>query len=140
MHDAFLVRVVECTSDVAQDIHDLPHGHRPRAHESHTERLTLHERHRIKGESVHLTRAQDWDDVRVLQACGELDLAPEAFDVDAGSEVGREDFHDDAPPESALLRDEDTAHAAAGQLALDDVGAGEGGLEVLAELGGHAPN
>jgi hypothetical protein len=76
----------------------------------------------------------------MLQACRDLDLATKAFDTDAGREIGREDFDDDAPSERALLGDEHATHPATAQLALDEVGAGEGSLEVVAKLGAHSGN
>ena len=67
--------------------------------------------------------------MRMLQARGQQDLAPESFGADTGGEVRRQHLDDHAPSERALFGDEDAAHAAAAQLALECVRAGECRLE-----------
>jgi hypothetical protein len=59
--------------------------------------------------------------VRVLQAGGELDLALEPVGADSGAHFGGKDLDHHLAAESALFRQEDTAHAPAAQLTLDAV-------------------
>jgi hypothetical protein len=75
--------------------------------------------------------------VRVVELRRELDLAPEALDVDPGGQLRREDLDHDLPLERPLGGDEDAAHPAARELLLEVVGVAEGGLELLAEVVGH---
>ena len=101
------------------------------------ERLSFHEGHRVPEQVAVLARAQHRHDVRMMQLRGQHDLSAKALAIDAGREVGLQHFHDDSTAERLLDRDEDTAHAAAGQLAVDDVVRGQRFLK-LAEKGvGH---
>ena len=135
--NALVVRELERAGDVAEDVHDVADAHRACTHEAHAKRLALDKGHRVEGQAIHLAGAEDGDDVRMLQPRRELDLAAEAFDVDASGEIGREHLHDDASSQRAFLGDEHTTHPAAGELPLDGVGVGEDSLEVVAELGRH---
>jgi len=73
----------------------------------------------------------------MLERGRELDLPVEPLSVDPRRELGRQDLHYDAPPEPDFLGDEHPAHAAAAELPLHTVRGAEGGLETLAEVGGH---
>ena len=108
---------------------------RAAARELGAQRLALDERHCIVWNAVQLTGREHGDDLRLLQARGELDLAAEAVDVDASDEVRRQHFDHDLPPERGLLGHEHACHPAAAELAFERVGGAEGGLEVVAEVG-----
>ena len=71
----------------------------------------------------------------MLERGRELDLAPEALDVDAGGQLGRQDLDDHLPAERGLLGDEHTAHAAAAELALEAVGIAESLLQLPQKVG-----
>jgi hypothetical protein len=60
--------------------------------------------------------------VRVLQLRRDLNLAPETLAIHAGGEVWWKNFDDDIPIQRALGRKKHSAHAAAGELALQLVG------------------
>src|SRR5688572_14234357 len=90
------------------------------------ERFAFDEGHRVVQHAFAIARRQQWDDVRVLQLRGELDLATEPFAVDAGSKIGRENLDDDFAIERPFRRDKHAAHPAATQLALDLVGGPNG--------------
>jgi hypothetical protein len=77
--------------------------------------------------------------VGVLELGRDVDLALEAVDAHPGRHLGREDLHDDWTLEPHLLGEEDAAHPAAAELALDGVSAAKLGLQLLAEFGRHAP-
>ena len=62
-----------------------------------------------------------------------MDLAAEAIDVDAGGQLRREDFDDDPAAERVLLGDEDPRHAAAAELAVDDIAGSQRRLEIVAQ-------
>jgi hypothetical protein len=72
--------------------------------------------------------------MRVLELGRDLDLAAEPFVVHSRRELGGEDLHHDLPAERDVVRDEDAAHAAARQLALDGVTGREGGLQEIDEI------
>ena len=58
----------------------------------------------------------------MLELGGDLDLALESIDVDAGDQLRAEELHHDPSTECRLLGDKDAGHAAAAQLTLDQVG------------------
>ena len=66
----------------------------------------------------------------MLELGGELDLAAEAVDVDAGGELGREHLDHDLPARAPFLGQEDAAHPAAAELALEAVRAAERVLQL----------
>ena len=136
MHHAALVRVGERLGDVAQNADHLGDRQRPVAQPC-AQRLALHERHRVVGEALRLTRRVHRDDIRVLQCRDRLDLAFEALDADPLRELGREDLHDDSALEAQLLGEEDARHPAAAEFTFERVGAAQGGLKLVAELIGQ---
>ena len=84
--DAAFVRVGERFRDVAEDARPLRRSAARRLGRARAQRFALDEGHRVVRESVDLAGDEDRDDVRMLEARGELDLALEAVDVDAGGE------------------------------------------------------
>src|SRR5213082_3004931 len=83
-------------------------------------RFALDERHRVVEQLVAgLARAEHGDDARMMQTAGDLDLALEAVDVDAGGEIGGEDLHDNAPAERGIVGDVYLRHPAATALAAE---------------------
>ena len=85
MHDAALVRVLECFSHVTQNAHDLVERHRPAAAgrlalQANAEGLTRHEGHReIRKPIRRHTRREHRHDVGLLKRGGEANLALEAL-------------------------------------------------------------
>ena len=73
--------------------------------------------------------------MRVLQLGRYLDLAAESLVVHAGSEFRRQHLHDHLPAQRHVGRQEDTAHSATGQFALERVSGREGLLKVGGEVG-----
>ena len=73
-----------------------------------------------------------------LTACplcgGEPDLALEPVCADSGRQLRAQNLHDDLPSEPHLVGNEDAAHAAATELALDGVAAAQGCFEVVAQV------
>ena len=59
----------------------------------------------------------------MLQRCRDAHLAPEPLRAEPLAEVPTEDLDHDLAPERDLVGDEDAAHAAAAEFALDGVGA-----------------
>jgi hypothetical protein len=130
VHDAGAVRVGERARDVARDAHRVRHRQPALAREPRAEALTLDERHRVEEHAaVELTRGEERDDVRVLEPRREADLALEPLGGERLGEVGVEHLHHHLAPERRLVGDEDAAHPAAAELALDGVGGAERPLQ-----------
>src|SRR5689334_15566802 len=137
MHDAMLVRALECKGDIAQD--------RNRARERYgalldpvAQRHAVDERHRIERETGGLSRGEHGDDAWVLQPRGNLDLALEPFTGDVRRELWAQDFDDNASRESSLLGEKDARHPAAAELTLDGIGGSQCGLKLFLEAVWHA--
>ena len=73
----------------------------------------------------------------MLELRGELDLPAEPIDAHAGGELGQEHLDHDLAAQRGLVRQEDARHAAAAQLALEAVGAAQGGLQLIEKAGAH---
>ena len=76
--------------------------------------------------------------MRVAELGGELNLPAEPIHAHARGQLREEHLHHDLPAERGLLRQEDPAHAAAPQLALEPVGLAQGLLELVPEIRDHA--
>ena len=86
VHDAALVRVRRAPSATSRRMPTASAiGSGPRA-SRRAQRLAFDERHRVVRQAAHLARGEHRHDVRMLESGGELDLALEALDVDAGAE------------------------------------------------------
>jgi hypothetical protein len=133
VHHAALVGVGECARHVPQHAHRFAHGQRGIALEPRTQRETIDEGHRVVGQPFGLARGEQRDDVRLLQARGELDLACEAFGRHSGGEVGGKHLHNDIAVEGDIARDEHPRHSAAAQLARQRAGRAQRGLELVAQ-------
>jgi hypothetical protein len=64
---------------------------------------------------------EDRQDVRVLQAGRETDLAKEAFRAESGGDLGVQHLERDLPRVFEVLRQIDGGHPSASELALDGV-------------------
>ena len=72
----------------------------------------------------------------MLKPAGNPDLAPESLGADGGAELGVEHLEGDGLA-GLVAGGVDGGHGAASELALERVGAGEGGLEMLEEVRFH---
>ena len=99
------------------------------------QRFAVDERHCVPEQIALLAGGEERHDVRVLQLRDDLDFAPEAIAVHAGGELRRKDFDDDFSSEHAVGGDEDAAHPATGQLAVELIVGPQRVLEVFREVG-----
>ena len=89
--------------------------------EAVAERLARDERHDVVEEAVGLAGIDQAQDVRMLQAGGDLDLGEEAIAADDGAQLGMEDLDGDLAAVLQVFGEIDRGHAALAQLALDAV-------------------
>ena len=99
------------------------------------EDLALDERHGEPELAGGLARVVDGQDVRVLQPGGEADLALEALGAERVGQLGVQHLERDGAVVPDVVREIDRRHAAAAELALDRVVAGETCLKLSARVG-----
>ena len=119
VHHALLVRVRQRVGHLAQESHRLVHRQLALARQLRAEGLAFDERHHVPQEVARRVRAQQRYHVRVLKPGSELDLATEAVLVDTRRHLRRQDLDDHPPRQLHVLGQEDAAHAAPTQFALD---------------------
>jgi hypothetical protein len=112
VHHTAFVRVGQRAGDVAQNADHFRNRQRATATQSCAQRFALDERHRVIRNAVDLTRCEERNDLRLLEARGQLNLTSEPVDVHAGHEIGVQHFHHHLASERRLLRHEDAGHAA----------------------------
>src|SRR5262249_31228092 len=76
-------------------------------------------------------------DVRMAQACSQLNLAPEAVEIDIWSQVRRQDLEHDLAIQGQVASEEHSAHPTT-ELSGKVVGAAQGPGELLLEVGGQS--
>ena len=89
VHYAVPVGVAQRVGHVAQDAGGLGHGQLALAPEPRAQRLALHQRHGVVEQLARLAGGEQRDDVGMLERRGQVDLAAEAVEAQAGGEVGR---------------------------------------------------
>src|SRR5690349_7428075 len=134
MYDAAGMGEGERIDHVVEDADDLASRKRFLSLDRDAERLAVDERHRVPEQIAVLARREQWNDVRMLELRGDLDLSAETLAIDAGRQIRRKHFDDDAPVERAIDCREDAAHAAAGQLVVELIGRAERILQLVGEF------
>ena len=130
MYDVLRVRVLERLGDVAGDGEGAIEGELALALDEGAERLALDVGHGVVEEVVAgLAGAEHGHDAGMMQAHRDLDLALEAVDVDAGGEVGGEDFDDHTSPDGGIVGNKHLRHAAATKLTAQPIARAEAGLK-----------
>ncbi len=116
------VRVGEGIAHVAQDAHRVAHRQLALVGYSRAQRLAGDVRHDVVEQVALRSGGEERDDVGVLQRGGQADLALEPLGADTRGHLGGQHFHHYLPAEPHFLGEEDAAHAAAAELALDAEG------------------
>ena len=93
--------------------------------------------HHVEQEPLRFARVVQRQDVGVIQLGGNLDLAEKPVGPDGGRQLGPEHLHRDLAAVLQVVGEIDRCHAAAPELLLDGVAAGEGGVEALELPGPH---
>ncbi len=127
------MRVVERVRDLDRDRDGLRDRQPGLRHEPVPERFALDERHDGVQQGSRFPGIQQRHDVRVLQLCGDVDLAEEALGPDSGGDVGVEHLDRDRPLVASIVREVHVRHASAAELAVDDVAFTENLLDLIEE-------
>ena len=142
MDHALLVSVVERAGDLPRDAERVLQREPALPDQPVPQRFPLHEGHRVP-EILHTgvvrpcsTGVEHGQDVGMLEASGEADLALEPLGAGLGGEVGEQDLEGDRTVVAEIACEVDHAHAAAAELALDGVAVGERLANLLRH--GHA--
>ncbi len=135
VHDTFRVRELQRARDVSKNADRDGDRHGAGAHETHPQRLSFDEGHRVIGQPFRFAGREHRHDVRVLQSGGEQYLALEALEIHAGREIGRKHFHHDAATERALLRQKYATHSGAAKLAFYTIRVAQRGLQLISKPG-----
>ena len=117
MYHSARMRVCKRVNDIVKNAHDFPHRERPFLKRV-PKRFALDVGHRIVEQLSVFTRREQRHDVRVLKLRRDLDLAPESLAIYARGKLRRQYLYHDLAAEGLVGRDENAAHARAGELAL----------------------
>ena len=111
MYDTVRMRIAERAGDVAKDAHAFSDGEFLLSGNPRAQRFAFDERHREIREAVGVTRRDEWNDVRLLELCSELNFPLEPIGADSGGQIGRENFDNDLSVEPVLGSEENPGHA-----------------------------
>ena len=135
MDDVVAVRVVERVGHLDSDAQRLVDRHGGAVREAVTQRLPLHHRHDEIQEAARFTGVVEGQDVRMVQACGELDLPEKALAAERLREVGPQHLDRDVAAVLQVVGEVDRRHAALAELAVEAIVRGQGFGECSG--GGH---
>jgi hypothetical protein len=138
VHHAAAMRVVESISNLSQNARALVERERAIALEAVPQRLTLDERHDEVQESVCLAGVVQRQNVWMLKACDDSDLAEKAFGAERRRQVRKQHLDGDAPLVLAVAGEVDAGHPPSPDLAYEVVAVHQGLGERPFELRSHA--
>src|SRR6185503_17063759 len=138
MDDVLVVRVVERVGGLARDAKRIVDRKLIFTPEPLAQGLALDIRHGEPEVPACLARIKDTQDVWMLEPGGQANLAQEPVRTESGGELRMENLEGDGPVVPEIARQEDGGHAAAAELMLDRVAAGQGGRERRLEIAAHA--
>ncbi len=131
MDHVLSVRIVECRGDLLGKMERIIDWELLLAVQPLAQRLAGDERHDIVEEPVGLARVEQWKDVRVFEAGGELDLAQEPLAADRSGQLGFKNLDRHLAVELAILGEIHDGHPPTTQFPLDPVTVGEGDLQAI---------
>jgi hypothetical protein len=129
------VRVRQCGRNFTHVPHSIGKRQLTCAVESCAQRLALDKWHREIRTSEHFTSRKYRDDVRMLEFCGKLYLAPETVGADPGRYILGKNLYYNAAIERGLGGEEYTTHSSATKFALYRVRARNFGIELVTQVG-----
>ncbi len=137
MDDVLRVRVPQGGGDISGDTERLLNGELFLPRQPVAQRFACHVRHDVEQKPVRFTGVVQRQDVGMIQPGGDLHLTQKPIGPEGRRHLRAE--HLDRHPTVMLdvVREIDGGHAAAPQLSLDDIAAGEGGVEAVALISLH---
>ena len=106
--------------------------------EARAQRFPFDVRHHVKEQSICFARVKQGEQVGMLQVRGDRDLGLEPFDAKDGAEFREQNLERDVALVFDVAREVDRGHAACADLALDNVAAREGCVQLGDGI--HRPN
>ena len=120
-----LVGVFECARNLPREAQRVFDREWLLAIQAHSQRLAFDVGHDVVELPVGLTRIVQWQDVRVREPRGNLDLSQETLVPDRRGHLGMQGFYRDFAAVLQVVGQVDGGHAPAPKLALDPVTVGE---------------
>ncbi len=134
MDDVVAMGVIERLGHLMRDLHGIDHRQPVVPGEAQPERIVLDERHNVEQQPAGLAVVVQLEDVGVLQAGGDLDLAQKALGTEGRAQLGAQHFDGDPALEAQVVGEKDHGHPAAANLALHGVAARKRRCEPRAKL------
>ncbi len=125
MDDPPAVGIVEGRRDLARDAEHVVEGQGRVGAQVTPQRSAGDERHDIVQAPVGFAGVEQRQDVRVVEAGGDLDLAEKALRADGRGQLGAQDLDRHLSPVLEVAGVKDGCHAAAAELALERVAIGQ---------------
>ena len=131
MDDSSAVSIAQGVGGLARDLDRLVQGKLLLSVEPIPQRLTFHVGHHVVKHTVRLAGVEERENVWVVEASGERDLAQEPLGAERGSEFGLENFERNLARVLVILREVYRSHSATAKLAQNLVSPGKGSFQVL---------
>ena len=125
VHDAMPMRVLQRRRHLGGDADRVVDRQLLLAIEPRAQRLAVDEGHHVEQLSRRVSRVEQRQDVRMLQAGRDLDLLEEALGADHRRQLGVQHLHRHLAVMARVRREIDGRHPAAAELALDRVSVGQ---------------
>jgi len=109
------------------------------AHQTTAQRLAFAVGHDVIEKALGLTRVVEWQDMGMVQAGGDCDLAEEPLGAESGRELGLQNLDGDWAMMLPILGEIDRCHPPAAEFALERIAVSEDGLEASEEIGHGLP-
>ena len=126
MHDALAVRAIERARDLPRDAHRLGDRQLLLARKPRAQRLAAHEWHDVEEEAVSFVRVDQREDMRMVEAGGDGDLAEEPLGTERRGKLRAQHLDGDGPVVPLIMREIDRRHPAATELPIDAVPTSQG--------------
>jgi hypothetical protein len=119
VNHTLVVRVIECFGDLAREPNSIIDRKLAFARESLAQPLAGHERCGVVDQAIRDAGGDHGNDVWMLKAGRDANLALEALECGGGGPLGRQHLHHHLTTECGLFGDEESRHATATELALE---------------------
>ena len=134
MDDVVAMRVIERLGHLMRDLHGVDHRQRLLPREALPQRIAFDERHDVEQQPAGLAVVVQLEDVGMLQAGGDLDLAQKALGAEGRAQLRAQHLDGDPALEAQVVGEKDHGHPAAANLTLHGVAARKRRCEPRAKL------